>query len=206
MNPVVYWFHDVDQYDDRVRILYSTTPSLQQGQADPEGWRTNVYVVEARADGSVDQRRIFSRNEDTAALLLKRGHDQVFALRAPERKGQPQKMELWSTRDGSVSSSEPALHLPGTRGAGSTDLTQGAPTDGGIGLSVQLSLFRGRRERLGIRTFRSAAIGEDTPLAGTGRKFIQGSLKESFRILWLASAATLCGVAANSQVLLVHLR
>lgn len=130
-DMVVYWFHDVEHYDDRVRILYSTTPSLQQGQADPEGWRTNVYVVEARADGSVDQRRIFSRNEHIVALLLRRSHDQVFALRAPVRKGEPQKLELWSTRDGSVSSSEPAPHLPGTRGAGSTDLTQSTPTDDG---------------------------------------------------------------------------
>ncbi len=32
-----------------------------------------------------------------------------------------------------------------------------------------------------------------------------GSLKESFRILWLASAAALCGGAANAQELLVHL-
>jgi hypothetical protein len=130
-DMVVYWFHDVDQHDDRVRILYSTTPSLQQGQADPDGWRTNVYLVEARADGSVNQRRLFSRNEHIAALLLRRGHDQVFALRRPEQKGDPQHMELWSTSDGLVSSSEPAPHLPGTRGAGSSDLTQSIPTDDG---------------------------------------------------------------------------
>lgn len=130
-DMVVYWFHDVDRHDDCVRILYSTTPSLQQGQADPEGWRTNVYVVEARADGSVDQRRLASRHEHIAALLLRRGHDQVFALRRPERKGEAQRMELWSTRNGSVSSSEPAPHLPGTRGTGPTDLTQSVPTDDG---------------------------------------------------------------------------
>ncbi len=87
-DMVVFWLHDGDQYNDRVRILYSTTPSLQQGQEDPEGWRTNVYVVEAHADGTVDQRRIFSRNEHLAALLLRRGHDQVFALLHAER-GRP---------------------------------------------------------------------------------------------------------------------
>lgn len=128
---VVFWLHDVDQHGDRVRILYSTTPSLQQGQADPEGWRTNVYIVEAHADGSVDQRRIASRHEHLAALLLRRGHDQVFALRRPEKKREPQRLELWSTIDGSVSSSEEAPHLPGTRGSASTDLAGIFPTNDG---------------------------------------------------------------------------
>lgn len=129
-DMVVFWLHDVDQHDDRVRILYSTTPSLQQGQADPEGWRTNVYVVEAHADGSVDQRRIASLNEHLAALLLRRKHEQVMALRRPEREGDAQRIELWSTLDGSVTSSWPAPRLPGT-GGGASDLAQLAPTDDG---------------------------------------------------------------------------
>lgn len=130
-DMVVYWLHDVDQHNDRVRILYSTTPSLQQGQADPEGWRTNVYIVEARADGGVEQRCLSSRNEHLAALLLRRGHDQAFALRRPDRKGGAQRMELWSTADGAIESSEPAPHLPGARGTGPTDLTHSVPTDDG---------------------------------------------------------------------------
>lgn len=132
--------NDFDRLGDRVRILYSTMPSLQQGQADPEGWRSNVYLVEAHADGAVDQRRLASYHGYFTKLLLRRGHDEVLVVRRPEKQGGPQNLEAWSARDGSVRSSVAAPVLPESNSARPADLTYAAPTsDGNLFVVTQFS-------------------------------------------------------------------
>ena len=153
-DMVVYWFHDVDRYAGRVRILYSTTPSLQQGQAAPAGWRTNIYVVEARADGSVEQHRIASRHEFITALMLRRGHDEVLAIRRPETRGQAQRLERWSAVDGSVRGA--ALSPEAVGGNRPLDLTFSAPTgDGNLFVAAQAAGNTG-----GIRWYKLSAGGK----------------------------------------------
>lgn len=98
----VYRLADVDRLGDRVRILYQTLPSLEQA-ADRENWRVNVYLAEIRPDGSVDQRSLASGRRHFNSLVLRRGHDEVFAVPAPGGPGlHGQTLERWSGKDGSV--------------------------------------------------------------------------------------------------------
>lgn len=123
----VYFLADVDRLGQRVRVLYQTMPSLQQQVADPDGWTVNVYVVELHPDGKAKQQLLASAQRRFGALLLRRGHDEVFAVPAPGApgSGQAQPLEVWSTRDGAVRSSTEVPVLPrvelGHSNIGSTD-------------------------------------------------------------------------------------
>ena len=77
----VYFLADVDRLGDRVRVLYQTFPSLEQQSGDD--WTVNVYVVELHAGGAVKQQRLASGQRRYGALLLRRGHDEVFLYRRP---------------------------------------------------------------------------------------------------------------------------
>jgi hypothetical protein len=100
-------FEDYDGHDDRVRLLYQTMPSLEQRAADPEGWTNNVYVVEIDAAGNIVQRRLKSDQANYAALALRRGHDELIALIRSAKTGEAERLERWSSADGSVVSSVP---------------------------------------------------------------------------------------------------
>jgi hypothetical protein len=103
----VLFFEDYDRLGDRVRLLYQTIPSLEQAAEDPKGSTINVYVAEIDAAGNVEQRRLKSGQINYAALVLRRGRDQVFALPRSRQTGQAERLELWSTSDGEVRSSAP---------------------------------------------------------------------------------------------------
>jgi hypothetical protein len=103
----ILFFEDYDRLGDRVRLLYQTMPSLEQAAGDPDGWTVNVYVVEIDAEGGVAQRRLKSGQVNYAALRLRRGRDEVFALPRSRQTGQAERLELWSATDGKTLSSAP---------------------------------------------------------------------------------------------------
>jgi len=73
------WLHDIDVRDGRLRVLYSTSPSLPQGRRDD--WSFNIYLVEAGADSGPTQHRVYSgqaeRYRALSPLALRRGRDEV---------------------------------------------------------------------------------------------------------------------------------
>jgi len=90
---------DWDLHDGRLRVLYSTSPSLQQFGRDD--WQRYLYVVEADADGGAEQRLVTSRQaSDQEAVALRRGTDEVLYLRRDQRPNQPLDVERWSVAQG----------------------------------------------------------------------------------------------------------
>ena len=88
-----YFLSDVDRLGDRVRVLYHTLPSLEQQTRDD--WTVNVYVAELHPDGSVKQRRVAGDQRRYGALLLRRGHDEVFLVPAPGPPGSGKSAPGW---------------------------------------------------------------------------------------------------------------
>lgn len=142
-DMIVYFLEDWDRIGDRVRILYQTKPSLEQYTSDPNGWTNNVYVVEAHPDGTVKQYRLASRQQSYASLTLRSGHDQVFVVPLSDKDGTATVLEVWSSRDGTVVSSNVAPGLPKVH-AGHIDIT---PTsDGNLFATTQRPQGSGRRK------------------------------------------------------------
>ena len=73
------WLHDIDVRNGRLRVLYTTSPSLPQGRGDD--WSFNVYLVEAGGESGPTQHRIYSgqaeRYNALSPLALRRGRDEV---------------------------------------------------------------------------------------------------------------------------------
>jgi len=90
-----FWIWDWDTFDDKMRVLYTTSPSLPQlGRPD---WQQYVYVVEMAASGVVRQHLVTSKQaQDHAALALRRGHDEIIFQRQAEKRGDPSTLERWS--------------------------------------------------------------------------------------------------------------
>lgn len=132
---------DFDQLDGRVRVLYQTMPSLQQGgQADAS---INVYIAELYPDGRVENRRLTTGQRRFAALVLRRGHQQVFALPQARTRTDTVPMETWSTADGSVVSTFTAPAI--TKAA--TTQRPVAPTGDGNFLITELSAQSSRGDK-----------------------------------------------------------
>ncbi|MGK7294199.1 MAG: hypothetical protein ACNS61_00050 [Candidatus Wenzhouxiangella sp. M2_3B_020] len=74
------WLHDVDLRDDRLRILYATSPSLPQGRRDD--WSFNVYLVEVGPGDVPAQHLLYSgqdgRYDALSPMRLRRGHDEAL--------------------------------------------------------------------------------------------------------------------------------
>jgi hypothetical protein len=89
------WIWDWDRSGDKLRVLYTTLPALQQlGRPD---WQQYVYVVEMSAEGVARQQLVTSKQaQDHAALALRRGHDEILLQRQPEHRGEPSTLERWS--------------------------------------------------------------------------------------------------------------
>lgn len=121
-------FEDYDRHGDRVRLLYQTMPSLEQTVADPEGWTNNVYVVEIDAAGDVEQRRVKSDRANYGALVLRRGHDELVTLIRSAKTGEVERLERWSSADGTVISSVPP---PPVLRAGTSGPVPLVPTEDG---------------------------------------------------------------------------
>jgi len=153
----VYFLSDVDRLGERVRVLYQTMPSLEQ-QADKDGWTVNVYVAEVFPDGRVKQQRLVSSQQRYGALLLRRGHDEVFAVLAPGAPGSKpgQALVVRSTRDGSVLSTTEVSMLRGVEmGFGNI-----APTDDGNLFVVSVSAHGSRGTATGISWHKLSPQGE----------------------------------------------
>ena len=94
----IVWIQDWDFYKGNLRILYTTTPSLEQFSL-PD-WRFYVYVVVATPGGKVTQHLITSRQaSDHGALALRRGYDELFFQRHVAQADQPTFFERWSVTD-----------------------------------------------------------------------------------------------------------
>jgi hypothetical protein len=103
-DMVQFWINDVDRLGDAVRILYSTSPSLQQGQSGD--WTANVYVVELSSGGEVSQHRVYSKKAlEQVGLGLRRGHEEFLLESNAGNQGGGMLLEVRSTGDGSVVSS-----------------------------------------------------------------------------------------------------
>ncbi len=99
-----YWYQDVDHMGDTLRVLYTTSPSLEQGQAGP--WTANVYVVEVSADGEATQHRLYSKEElETVTMALLPGEDRTLVQMRALGPGKPERLEVWSVPEGNVLSS-----------------------------------------------------------------------------------------------------
>lgn len=99
-----YWYKDIDRHGDGIRVLYSTSPSLEQGRSD--NWTVNVYVVEASPDGAFSQHRLYSKQAyEHTAMALRPGRDEILIQRNRETPGQPDRLQRWSIPEGRVLSS-----------------------------------------------------------------------------------------------------
>lgn len=100
---------DLDNAEDRVRVLYQSMPSLAQAKSG--NWSVNVYVAELHSDGRVENRQLATGQRHFSSLVLQRGGDGVFAVATPERMASSATLEYWSALDGSLRSSfdSPAL-------------------------------------------------------------------------------------------------
>ncbi|TFH48381.1 MAG: cysteine--tRNA ligase, partial [Bacteroidia bacterium] len=94
-DMVTLWIWDWDTFDGKMRVLYTTTPALQQlGRPD---WQQYVYVVETTAQGIATQHLITSKHaQDHEALALRRGHDEIIFQRRIDRQGESSALERWS--------------------------------------------------------------------------------------------------------------
>ena len=109
-----YWYHDVDFSDGKLRVLYSTSPSLEQGQAGP--WTANVYVAEIAGNGETDQHRLYSKEAlETVTMALLPGQDKVLVQMRALGSGKPERLEVWSIPDGNVLSSNEIPHPRGPK-------------------------------------------------------------------------------------------
>ena len=152
----VYFLADVDRLGDRVRVLYQTFPSLEQQSRDD--WTVNVYVVELHADGAVKQQRLASGQRRYGALLLRRGHDEVFLIPAPGAPGSglTQPLEVRSTRDGSLRSSTEVDVMPRVEmGVGNI-----GPTDDGNLFVLDVDSHDSRGRATGIAWHKLSPSGE----------------------------------------------
>ncbi|NOX68629.1 MAG: hypothetical protein GXP15_05535 [Gammaproteobacteria bacterium] len=93
-----FWLWDWDVYEGRLRVLYSSFPNTEFfGRPD---WRFNVYVTEMTPAGVITHRLITSKQaNDHAALMLRRGFDEILFQRQVNRPGAPAALERWSISD-----------------------------------------------------------------------------------------------------------
>lgn len=99
-----YWYKDIDRHGDGIRVLYSTSPSLEQGRSDD--WTVNIYVVEVSPEGAFSQHRLYSKQAyEHTAMALRPGRDEILIQRNREAPEQPDKLQRWSIPDGRVLSS-----------------------------------------------------------------------------------------------------
>lgn len=113
-DMVQFWLWDMDRLGDRLRVLYSTSPSLEQGQS--ADWTVNVYLVEMTADGTITQHRLASEQKiDHVSLALRRGHGEVFVQRNAEDPSDGTRLDMLSVPDGTVVSS---IAVPSPTGPG----------------------------------------------------------------------------------------
>ncbi|WP_405231123.1 hypothetical protein [Lentisalinibacter salinarum] len=99
-----YWYKDVDRYGDGIRVLYATSPSLEQGRSGD--WTVNVYAVEALSNGTFSQHRLYSKQAyEHTAMGLRPGRDEILIQRSRESPEQPDRLQRWSIPEGRVLSS-----------------------------------------------------------------------------------------------------
>jgi len=101
-----YWLKDIDRHGDAIRVLYSTSPSLPQGRSGD--CTVNVYAVEASADGTFRQHRLYSKKGyEHTAMALRPDRDEVLLQRRRESGGGEFTLERWSIPEGEVLCSAP---------------------------------------------------------------------------------------------------
>lgn len=93
-----FWLWDWDVFEGRLRVLYSSFPNTAQfGLPD---WQFYVYLTEITAAGEVTHRLITSKQQgDHAALMLRRGFDEILLQRQIDRPAEPAALERWSISD-----------------------------------------------------------------------------------------------------------
>jgi hypothetical protein len=168
-----FWFQDMDYLDGRLRVLYSTSPSLEQGQSGD--WTVNVYVVEVPAAGEPVQHRLYSEQAmEHAAMALRPGEEQVLVQR---NAGGAKHLDVWSVPGGETLSSTEISFPRGPNGE-NWDWGQfrGTTTDGNIGFVT--TQFEGRRSGNPVST---SAWFELTPaggIVGQGSHVVAGARQQ----------------------------
>ena len=96
MTQLLLWDRDV--YEGKLRVLYSSSPNT--AQFGLPNWRFYVYLAEMTPAGEITHRLITSKQAgDHAALMLRRGFDEILFQRQVGRPGEPAAMERWSIAD-----------------------------------------------------------------------------------------------------------
>lgn len=109
---------DWDLNRNRVRLLYQTTPDLEQSARGD--WATNIYVAELHPDGKIDNHKIHSSQRNFSSAILQRGGNKVFAVVAPAHGDRSATLESWSIDDGTQLSSVSTNALMATGGSTQT--------------------------------------------------------------------------------------
>jgi len=110
-----FWLQDMDRLDNSARILYSTSPSLEQGQSGD--WNVNVYIVNIDKNGAASQQLLYSEPVmEQTHLALRAGREEVLVQRNAEDPAKNDLLEVWSATDGSVRSSIPVPSPEGPQG------------------------------------------------------------------------------------------
>lgn len=111
-----FWTWDWDLYQGNARVLYMSSPMGDQtGLPDS---KISVYVVEITPQGEAKQHLITAKKEqDIAAMALRRGHDEVFVQRAGKGSNEPSTLELWSIADAKQLSTVPVPNPAGPDGS-----------------------------------------------------------------------------------------
>lgn len=173
-----FWYRDIDRLRDKVRILYSTSPSLEQGRSGT--WTANVYVVEITADGKPVQHRVDSRQSlDIVTAALRRGHNQVFAQRHVDGAQEPDRLELWSMPQGNVLSSV-AIPAPRSRDGlrPSWSEFRTATFDGNVVFTAVA--YEGGRSETPVSTAALMEVSPQGAIVGQAERRLENS-KQQFR-------------------------
>ena len=164
------WLHDVDLRENRLRVLYATSPSLPQGRRDD--WSFNVYLVEAGPGDAPAQHLLYSGQDERYGALspmrLRRGHDEAL-LQVRSDDGKARALETRQLPSGD--STGLASLASAVEDVGSGPM-QAATTDGNVAF-VRTHTGPDRDRTIG--TLQWVEVAPDGSVTGRGTHRIPGA-------------------------------
>ncbi|MGD8358704.1 MAG: hypothetical protein PVG42_11660, partial [Lysobacterales bacterium] len=172
-DMMVYWYKDTDYSNGQLRVLYRTSPSLEQGQSD--AWTANVYVVEIDANGNPRQHHLYSRKAlETVTMGLLPGEDKVLVQTRALGSGDSPGLQVWSVPGGNVLSN---AEIPSANGKRDERWDWGGfktiSTDGNAVFTV--TQFTGRRADPPVSIAAWMEVSPDGHIVGRGQNRLENA-------------------------------